>query len=414
MHVEGAASLPGGLGCPQLVQASPFDASIFVVTAYLEISEAATDQDGDGCFEQGELIDFALTVTARGTGGDGGLLVETMDDPLDVLKVVDSGLAVLDTGAGTLTWTLGLLPVDVPNILRWQGRVACDAADLTAFAEHVDASSGSFPPAAARLDGVVNTAVLELAVSLDWVDDGNAAINPGEVAKYSVSVTNTGSCTARAVAVNNWVDPDLDRALVTTSHASTDDGAGTWSFDPLQVDPLAEILPGASVVLTLQAPALDPQTNPDPAHDGFIQDFANASLPLFGDCSPVFLEAAGPEAEIGVIVGAVRLLRNDKITCLRDAFVTARTILRPRPAPQECSEPTAIDPLAATTQVAADAVSPWMFAGDADPAASSEQCPQGPVGFGRILVFYELDEAPPGCVTTLRVARSGQDVLVSW
>ena len=92
-----------------------------------------------------------------------------------------------------------------------------------------------------------------------------------------------------------------------------------------------------------------------------------------------------------------------------------RQFLRERPIPQECSEPTAIDDTHRGTQVILNALPPFPFSGDADPASSLPACPQSGIGFGRILVFYELDDPPPACVTTLRLAKGpGGEAILTW
>jgi hypothetical protein len=107
----------------------------------------------------------------------------------------------------------------------------------------------------------------------------------------------------------------------------------------------------------------------------------------------------------------LRLLRNDHVSCRIGAFGVMRAFVQERPPVQECSEPTAVDPLHAATSVLSGVVSPHVAAGDA--AAGADSCPQGPAS-GRVLIVYELDEPPPACLTTLRVAKSGSDVVLTW
>jgi hypothetical protein len=219
----------------------------------------------------------------------------------------------------------------------------------------------------------------------------------------------------RNVEVTDYIDPDLDRSQVTISAVTTDDGAGTWTI-PSVLNPgiLEGMDPGDTTVITIDTVALDPGTNPDPLSDGSVANTALVSAPSPFSCPDAVFEAQAPSFPINTVVGPVRMLRNDFVTCRQDAFTTIRQFMSPRPPPQECSEPPALDPLHRGTQVVVDAISPMTFVGDADPSASLAQCPQSTLGFGRIVIYYELDEPPPACITTLRVRKIGTDIEVTW
>ena len=151
-----------------------------------------------------------------------------------------------------------------------------------------------------------------------------------------------------------------------------------------------------------------------PGKDGFVDNEADATAVAGFACrNPVWIGWA-PRFGIGGVIPTIKLLRNASLSCLQGAFPAMRAFLRQRPMPQECSEPPAIDVTHPGTQVMDRAVAPLTVPGDADPGLSQPQCPQSPAGAGRVLVFYELDEPPPPCVDTLRVAKAGPDIVVTW
>lgn len=408
------ASARSDFACPVSARSGDVVAIIDVPNASLDLTVSVADQDGSGCFEPGETLTYTATVTPRGGAASNVQLVIALDSP-------SGGLVILDPGGGTvnappgITWDLGTLPRDVPVVLVWTVQLKCDVSDGMPFSVRGDATSSDVPPAAVTLGSVVSTVKLLVDKTFTWTDDGDGAVEPGEALKYTITIRSASACEVRRAEVTDFIDPDLDRASLAISALASDDGAGTYTMSSVDNPDLLEgILPGESLQITIDGMALDPASNPDPLADGSVTNDAIVSVPSDFGCGDATFTGTAEAFVINTTFGSVRLLRNDHVTCRAGAFATLRAFLRERPAPQECSEPPAIDPAHLGTQVVQDAVSPMVFVGDADPAASLPQCPQAAVGFGRVVVFYELDEPTPACITTLRVRRLGGDVEVSW
>ena len=394
--------------CPIQVRAPVQTKVISVSAAQLVAGLRAIDDDQDACWESGELVVFEVSITPTGGAGADVVAVLTLDDPSGILTVTDDGGGTQAGPPVTITWNLGDLPADVPVIRRVTVLVRCDAPGGLTFGAMLDATSSNLPPAQAVVGPLTTTAPdLQVTKQFTWGDDdGDFVVDPGEIGKFEITVRNNGTCQLRNVSVLDAIDPDLDLSNITMSPTGTDDGSGGLSWDGLGFNP------GSVISLTVEVPVLDPATNVN--GNGLIDNEATALATSSFGCPAIAFYAQAAQVEIGRTVGVWRMLRNDFITCRQDALQTMRTFMRERPAPQECSEPPAIDPAHRGTQVVGDAVSPLTFAGDANPASSFGQCPQTLVGFGRILVFYELDDPQPFCVTSLRVRKAGPDVEVSW
>ena len=255
--------------------------------------------------------------------------------------------------------------------------------------------------------------------------DGDGFVSPGETVTFTITLRNTGLCEA----VNISVSDALDARLVETAPVLAIQDGGVYDPATQTIDwtaattpQLAALQPGAEVTLTFTT-QVEPGTS-----DTFIPNTATIRVLGQDDSACPQLPALtrsltlqNGDVTVGAVAPAAILLRNDYVSCLADAFRVmhggyptggARPILRERPAPQECSNPSAIDPAHPETDTVINPVSPYTYVGDAAPRYT--QCPQAPIGSGGVLVFYELAD---DCTTSLRVIKDPArptDVIVSW
>ncbi len=404
------ASASGSRACPIRATSNTVSDVIDVSTAFFELQLTSADDDLDTCHERGEPLTIDIELTPRGGAADNAVLTLAVIEAMDLMDITDADGGTVAGNPETITWNLGRLPVDRTVRRRVMAAARCDVPDAQSFDLRADATSSSVPAEFAELLALRTGApVLEVTKRFSWLDDGDATLEVGETVKYDITVSNVGSCQVRNMDVIDAIDVDLDATAPYFNPVATFDGVRTLIWSGLGLDP------GASIGLTFEVPVLDPATNPDPMADGFLSNEATAVANSIHGCPTSVFQGAAPVIEIGTMVGTFRLLRNDFITCREDAFDTMKAeLLRPRPVPQECSNPPAIDPAHRGTQVVDNVTSPYPFAGDADTASSFEQCPQTLVGFGRILVLYELDDPDPACVRTLRVRKVGRDIEISW
>lgn len=257
--------------------------------------------------------------------------------------------------------------------------------------------------------------------TMTWSDDpadGDAIVSNGEAVTFTIVIRNSGDCSATNVIVTDDLDPrfmDARPPMSIDSGGTYDPAARRIEWNATTTPDLGSIAPGQSITLTFTT-----QVDPATPEGQYIPNTVTIT-PLGNDTSCAGMPGVSRTVALqngAVVYGAVApatvLLRNDGVGCRATAFAQIRSegILRVRPEPQVCSNPTAIQPSHPQTDTITNPDSPYAFVIDAAPA--TERCPPVPGSGGRVLVFYELQD---DCTDTLRVTRDAANrsgVLVSW
>lgn len=394
--------------CPDLTaSASSAPLTIDTGAAGIVVVKSVTDSDGDGCIKPGESVTYTIDVTAGPAGARSAQLVDVENDPNNLIEFSSSpDGGTYDGPTQSVTWNLGDLGPNQAVTRTWLGTVSCNATD----GDSVDDVATVLSLDGSGNDQLTTTvSVAELAVDktvLHIDSNGNNVLDAGEFVSFSIAVSNVGSCASSGVVVTDDIDVDLDATTIAPSDAGNVAGSlVTW--DPTTTPALGAIAPGATVTVTVGAAALDPATNPNPAHDSNVDNLANAAQAAAFGCAPNQAADALDAGRGEVLViggGAIELLRNGAIGCRPTAFATidAETILAPGGINPAHAQTTA-QPVGATGTV--------TMTGDATPRPA-DLCPEAsPTGDGRVLVFYQLTDVTIG---SLRVTKSGGDVLVAW
>lgn len=414
---------PGEATCHE-TQAEPGDP--------LEMSLVKTLLEG-ACVAPGAFAHYRLTVRNIGTapipsfrledGLDGSLYWNPIaDPPLDIDPTrdldgdgVDDFLVYLDDSR--------VLAVGEFREYTYQAQVPCTLSGTTTNTAMLtfDGTSGVRRRSAtsAATWGVPNLAVSENEFTWDDLD-ADGRVDAGETIHFTVTVRNAaamGQCDARDVVVSEVLDSRFDPASVVVMDGGTwTPGTRTLRWTGVGAPGLALVAPGGEIPLRFDVLVDASVPEPDDIPNYVTVRAGNfiAGCPLL---SPLewYLWVAQPVPYGDLVVPPTfNLLRNDFVSCLPGAFATMRgdpagdpVILRP--AADECSEPPAINPVHAQTDVIPDPVSPHVFTADAGPG--TESCPQAASGDGRVLVFYEIEDT---CVESLRVRKLGMDVEVAW
>lgn len=256
------------------------------------------------------------------------------------------------------------------------------------------------------------------AVTWTEMGNGDGLVTAEESVRFDIVVSNEGGCGASEIIVTNQLDP----RFISDPSVLVIDGGGTYSaatgiieWNSTTTPELLVLSGGGTVNLGFTT-----RVAPSTAGGQYIpntvtiqSDGVSTACPGLPGVSRTISLRNGDVA-FGAVVPPLILLRNDAISCLASAFYEIRSfpaILLPRPAPQHCSTPPAIQDTHPQTDMITNPESPYRFTGDA--AFVGENCTGG-VGSGRVLVFYELQDE---CITSLRVQKdplNPRDVLVTW
>ncbi len=397
--------------CPDIADTGSAPPLTIGSAASVTLRKSAADADGDGCFEPGEDVTFTLTVSVATGSITGVSLEDVITDPGAILAFVSaSDGGSHDPGTSTITWALPDMNAGESLSRTWVGTLACDAPDGASVDDDATVTSNEASDTTA-LTTTVAAAVLGVDKTSAFTDaNANGVLDPGEGVTFTIAVSNTGSCAADGVGIADTIDVDLDTAIVASDGGNVAGRDVTWT--PLTTPALASLGPGATVTVTVDAPALDPATNTDPASDGAVDNAASAATtPAFG-CPPLSAADAlvsDPDParnEVYVIGGGgggVELLRNDAVGCRETARATieAETILQPG----------GINPAHARTSTQpVGATGPVTLPGDATPRPA-DACPEAsPTVDGRVIIFYQL----VGTTADIMVTKVAGDVVLDW
>ena len=255
------------------------------------------------------------------------------------------------------------------------------------------------------------------ASTMRWTDDsmdGDSVVTEGENVHFEILVNNRGGCDATDVVVTDQLDPrflSTNPPLVIDAGGTYDPATGRIEWNASTTPELAGLTSGNTVTLGFTT-----QVDPATASGEYIPNTVTIAPAGAGTACPdlpgviqtVVLQN-GPVA-YGAVVPTTILLRNDAVACLETAFQRMPAFLNVRPAPQQCSNPPAIDAAHSQSDTIIDPVPPYTFAGDG--AWVRPSCPDSGALNGRVLIFYELQD---DCTELLRVRKTvAGDVILTW
>jgi uncharacterized repeat protein (TIGR01451 family) len=425
-----SAQVPGGLSDRDTQDANADEPTCHVASAIpSNVYDAVVDEQvlTTGCLEPDGLVE--LRVRIQNTGRH-PLLNARFEDQIDI----DFANVVVDAGL-TYDSDTNLIHADPRNysvgeevVYTFRAELPCtEGGELrnTARLTFEDSSGNQFMRSDTES---VNWGRPDLwSSSMTWADDpsdGDDVVSPGEDVTFTIIVRNTGFCEALDLSVTD----DLDTRLVDSAPTLVVHDGGVYSPATRSIEwtsattpRLTALQPGSEVALSFTT-RIEPGTA-----ESFIPNMATIRLvgndP--GACTALpsltrRIALQNGDVAFGQVVPAGIMVRNDYISCLDDAIRTIRgegvpgmpPLLRERPAPQECSSPSAINDAHPETDVIVNPASPLTFVDDA--AWHNPTCPQMPSGSGRMLVFYELVD---DCTTSLRVRKDPDntvDVVITW
>jgi uncharacterized repeat protein (TIGR01451 family) len=381
-----------------------------------------------GCLEPGSVVDFRVRIQNTGRRPLRNAAFEDVLDPAFANVVVDAGLTY-DPVAHRVYVDPRTYGVGEETGYTYRVELPCtESGTLTNTARLTFEDQAGNVLLRSDSETVTWGRPDLWSSTKRWHDDpadADGIVSPGENLTFTITVRNTGLCEAIDIAVS---DP-LDVRLVATAPELVVQDGGVYDPATRTIAWSSATTPQLAALQTESEIALTFTTQVEPGTvAGFIPNTAFISVlgndP--GGCMALpslarSLVLQNGDVAYGGVVATDTLLRNDSVSCLKDAFRTVRgdypvmgtpPILSERPSPQECSNPSAINAAHPETDALVNPTSPTTFVGDA--AARFPQCPQASSGSGRLLVFYEL---LANCTTTLRVTKdpaSPTDVVVTW
>ena len=216
---------------------------------HVQKSVVDTTTPGNGnVVKVGDSLDYTLTLTNTGTITASNVVVtDTVDANLTVVSVADGGTA----DGSTLRYAVPSVAVGQTVTLRFTARVNAGVADGTRI-DNVASGDADDPqaPVTSNVVTVVVRALPNLVVTKSVADTGPAPFRPGDVVRYTLTLTNTGDGVARDVVVTDALSPSFEAPLLSSGGRVQ---GGAVVFDRATVPALASIGVGASTTLTFDA-----------------------------------------------------------------------------------------------------------------------------------------------------------------
>ena len=229
------------------------DPTVVIITAQpaLTATKAVRDLDGPPV-RPGDVLEYTLEIRNSGGANAGPITLEDTLDPN--LTVLDSGGAAVD--GATLRWALADVPVDGAVTRVITARVAAPLDNGTQISNQgrvlgLDAPILTDDPATAAADDPTVVQVISGADpsgSTKIVEDLNGGeVRPGDVLRYTVTVTNTGDAVARGVTVTDPIPAGLQ---IVEANGSIDTPEG-------RVWPMPAVIPGGSRSIAFTARVIE-------------------------------------------------------------------------------------------------------------------------------------------------------------
>ncbi|MEK6608737.1 MAG: hypothetical protein AABZ30_13845, partial [Myxococcota bacterium] len=205
-------------------------------------SKTATDLDGDGLFEPGDVVRYAITVANSGTETATGVVVT---------DTVPSGFV---TAGAERTFAAASLAPGASAVFAFDetlasplvgGRSICNAFTV----DSDQTAPATFGPTACFT--VTAAPALAVAKGVTDLNDG-ASVQPGDALLYTITVANSGNSAAMASTVTDAVPANLT-AITPMDGGSLAGGTITW--------PAATVEPGTPRIVRFQASVVSPLAN---------------------------------------------------------------------------------------------------------------------------------------------------------
>jgi uncharacterized repeat protein (TIGR01451 family) len=178
-------------------------------------TKTVTDLDGDGAFEPGDVVEYAITITNTGTDAAVGV---TITDPIDANL---TNVTPQDGGAlngNVITWTLPDLPAGASSTARFTATLSDTAINGQVIANQATVDDGQGrqrltddPSTPAPLDptNLTVTAGPRLVSVKSFQDLNGGSVQPGDTLLYTITTTNVGSAIATNISLEDPLDPAL-------------------------------------------------------------------------------------------------------------------------------------------------------------------------------------------------------------
>ncbi len=283
---------------------APLDPTRFTVERrpdFAGATKVVENLDGGTLYRPGDRIRYTLNFVNQGTAAATAITVtDVIDGRLQNLTLSGGGTL----SGGTATWNVPTLAAGASLLLTIEGDIVSPLPDGTVIANQafitsaeVSEAVGTDDPSTPAPNDPTRFSVLSQpdlsGMTKIYVDVNGGNVEPGDLIRYVITVTNTGSDVARNVVVRDRVDINLRDVFV-------QDG-GTWSpvgrfveWGPATNPALAEIGVGETVVLRFAARVVAPITNLTRIEN---QAFAEVvGLPPFPSDDPTTPEPGDPTA----------------------------------------------------------------------------------------------------------------------
>ena len=209
-----------------------------------------------GCQDPGTTLNYQFDVDVAASGG--ALSTFTLSDPLAaaLTSVVVNPPLSYNAGTNTVSLSGGPIAAGSGQSYTFTARLPCTGSGRVGNTVSLayDTSAGPVRrSASAGVDyGLPDLVGTDITVVTNLGPDG--VFSAGEMADFTVTVKNSGTCDARQVFVEIVLGPEFDTAGATIGQGGFVSPPGTVRWDAVSTPALASVAVGVDAILTVSVP----------------------------------------------------------------------------------------------------------------------------------------------------------------
>ncbi|MCB9642977.1 MAG: DUF11 domain-containing protein [Myxococcales bacterium] len=225
----------------------------------LTATKTAQDTNG-GDPAPGDSITYTITVRNTGTQAATNVVVNDPVDTNTLENIVPANGGVFDANTGRILWTIPTIPASGTRQVTFTARIKAGLADNTRISNQAQVSADQVAtpiqtddpntPASNDPTILIVRSTTRLTFTKDALDVNGGSYRPGDIVRYTINLSNTGTSNVDQVTVTDVVDANLEivRAL---NNGQVTGNTITWS--PAQVPALAQLKPGDQTQVVFEA-----------------------------------------------------------------------------------------------------------------------------------------------------------------
>ncbi len=209
-----------------------------------------------GCQDLGATLNYQFDVDV--VAGSGTLNTFNLSDPLAaaLTNVVVSPPLMYDPGTNTVSLSGGPIAAGSGETYTFTAQLPCTGSGIVrnTVSMNYDTSAGPVRRSAQASVDYGEPVLTASAIAVITNAGPDTVFSAGEMADFTVTVKNTGTCPARQVFVEIVLGPEFDTSAAVIGQGGFESAPGTVRWDAASTPALTSVVVGVDAILTVSAP----------------------------------------------------------------------------------------------------------------------------------------------------------------